>query len=1307
MQFTVGNIIQSNFGSGDHGNFETVLLEGDKLVHYWRDNSNPRQPWNRGQTLNPNTAPTRPAWIIQSDFGDSEHGNFEVVALEGTQLVHYWHDNSDVNKLWQRGQTISRLATGPGCIIQSDFGSDDHGNFEAIVLEGTQLVHYWHDNSDVNKPWQRGQTITHDATGPGCIIQSDFGDGDHGNFEVVVLEGHQLVHYWHDNSDVDAPWRRGQTITNQADGPGCIIQSDFISGGHGNFEVVVLEGHNLTHHWHDNSDVNKPWQRGQTISTAANGPGCIIQSDYGVGSHRNFEVLAQECDTAVIHYYHNNAEVTYPWRRTWFLRGNPSPPKIRGTRKVVQLTGEDDRQFRTLAHNQTASRFGVTGTDLGSSFLHDGRLYFLFGDTNTDNHIRQDPDSARDSVAWTTDMGAFDGVDLTFNLQYPHVEDISQGGFEVPTEGFSTSAVVTGPAWIIQSDFGNDEHGNFELVVLEGNKLVHYWHDNSDVNKPWQRAQIITDHATGTGCIIQSDFGDGEHGNFEVVVLEGRNLVHYWHDNSDVNKPWQRGQTITTRATGPGCIIQSDFRSDNHGNFEVVVIEGNQLVHYWHDNSDVNKPWQRAQIITANATGPGCIIQSDFGSDDHGNFEVVVQAGNTLVHYWHDNSDVNTAWQRGQVITWDATGPGCIIQSDFSSDEHGNFEVVVQEGSALVHHWHDNSDVNAPWRRGQTVALPVSSSVCIIQGNFGSTQHGNFEVVIQEGQQLVHHWHDNSDVRLPWARGQVITTPNMFVFFTTDHNDEGEVMGRTVLANSKDGGREFGHSLYTLSRDKFINVSCEIVKNENLPGLPDSAGKGLLIWGSGRYRSSDVYLAYMPLDQVERRESIWYLAGMGPRADQPFWSRDEADAVPLFCGGNVGELSVRWNNYLQRWLMLYNSDTPRGIILRMAEHPWRDWSQSWVLFEPGDQESWPGQGYGFFMHQDPDDVHHDDGLSDPDRIHEGGGEYGPYQMIPYTTGVKGQYTKIHFTMSVWNPYNVMQMTAAFTLQGQEPDPSAYAGNAEAPNDRKYARVSTLMAQLAATKGMTWDAPGHGNLVSADHIEWAQFQSYRTLRDELKAKFRSMINRLQTDEDKANAYATITDNIVTLGANGPYDFVNHSAHYRWALEAIRGDHTDWLISEMDLRIEREPFLPDHDTYCYAYGSDASNDRKYARVSLLQARLAANAGMVWDYSGQGILDGNAYVAWARFRPVETLRQELKAKFYQMIYKLPNNEAKSNAYARLTNLMVELGANGPFDLINYSAHYNWALNAVNAGNWLWLASETNQRIDREHFLTSTPGH
>ena len=172
--------------------------------------------------------------------------------------------------------------------------------------------------------------------------------------------------------------------------------------------------------------------------------------------------------------------------------------------------------------------------------------------------------------------------------------------------------------------------------------------------------------------------------------------------------------------TGPGCIIQSDFKSKDsnsieHGNFEVVVPEGNKLV--WYQRRWDKSGWDFVGIISTNATGPGCIIQSDFKSKDsnsieHGNFEVVVQEGSNLLHYWHDNT--TRKWSRAATISNAATGPGCIIQSDFKSPDpqrviHGNFEVVVQEGSNLLHYWHDNTDGWSPldpYATGHLVQVP-------------------------------------------------------------------------------------------------------------------------------------------------------------------------------------------------------------------------------------------------------------------------------------------------------------------------------------------------------------------------------------------------------------------------------------------------------------------------------------------------------------------------------------------------------------------------------------------------------------------------
>ena len=49
-----------------------------------------------------------------------------------------------------------------------------------------------------------------------------------------------------------------------------------------------------------------------------------------------------------------------------------------------------------------------------------------------------------------------------------------------------------------------------------------------------------------------------------------------------------------------------------------------------------------------------------------------------------------------------------------------------------------------------------------------------------------------------------------------------------------------------------------------------------------------------------------------------------------------------------------------------------------------------------------------DTLSDPKRDDEWGGEYGPYVISRFTTGANGK-CRIYYTMSTWNPYQVVVM----------------------------------------------------------------------------------------------------------------------------------------------------------------------------------------------------------------------------------------------------------------------------------------------------------
>jgi|GEM_PF-4647892 len=52
------------------------------------------------------------------------------------------------------------------------------------------------------------------------------------------------------------------------------------------------------------------------------------------------------------------------------------------SQKICQLVGEGGREFNQPTANQTESRYGLVGDDLGYSFESSGKLFFLFGDSN-------------------------------------------------------------------------------------------------------------------------------------------------------------------------------------------------------------------------------------------------------------------------------------------------------------------------------------------------------------------------------------------------------------------------------------------------------------------------------------------------------------------------------------------------------------------------------------------------------------------------------------------------------------------------------------------------------------------------------------------------------------------------------------------------------------------------------------------------------------------------------------------------------------------------------------------------------------
>jgi hypothetical protein len=166
---------------------------------------------------------------------------------------------------------------------------------------------------------------------------------------------------------------------------------------------------------------------------------------------------------------------------------------------------------------------------------------------------------------------------------------------------------------------------------------------------------LITTGATGPASLIQGNFGAVGNGNYEVVVPTVHGLEHLWHDNTKPGSGWPLGEVIPTSATGPASLIQTA-----QGPLEVVVQQGTQLVadienlstptHAWHQDGVPFAGTLAGNPASGPVTGPAGLIQGTFGKAGNGNFELVVPEGNNLVTLWRDNTTATQPWAQGATL---------------------------------------------------------------------------------------------------------------------------------------------------------------------------------------------------------------------------------------------------------------------------------------------------------------------------------------------------------------------------------------------------------------------------------------------------------------------------------------------------------------------------------------------------------------------------------------------------------------------------------------------------------------------------------
>jgi hypothetical protein len=199
--------------------------------------------------------------------------------------------------------------------------------------------------------------------------------------------------------------------------------------------------------------------------------------------------------------------------------------------------------------------------------------------------------------------------------------------------------------------------------------------------------------------------------------------------------------------------------------------------------------------------------------------------------------------------------------------------------------------------------------------------------------------------------------------------------------------------VHDVPSEHFINVS--IV----------TEGDVAYIFGTGRYRLSQVYLARVPLATIGDRASWRYRDGSGA------YQADELAAAPLPTTLPwAGELSVRKHPSSNAYFMAYNCWEPYGIVMHVATSPEGPWSAPMHVYED--------EGYGAWVHRDELSAQHDDGLANPGDEHTRGDVYGPY-FVPTWFTEDGESVGLTFVASSWNPYQVHLLRAWLGKPGLE------------------------------------------------------------------------------------------------------------------------------------------------------------------------------------------------------------------------------------------------------------------------------------------------
>ncbi len=226
---------------------------------------------------------------------------------------------------------------------------------------------------------------------------------------------------------------------------------------------------------------------------------------------------------------------------------------------------------------------------------------------------------------------------------------------------------------LIESNFGAP--GHLEAVALAGGRLAAFWR-GAEPGARWSGAQVFAEGVAGNPALIQGGFG--HRGHFELVApLERGGLGHFRRDNDSAALAW-RGPAVF----GEG--VRFDAVAMIHGNYgslEVIARAGDRLVSFWR-SADV--PWRGPFDVVSGVGGRPALLQGRAGRRGH--FELVAPLATVgLGHWFRDNDDPAVPWRGPAVLATELGRCDEVSLVEREAGPPGRLEVVVRAGDRLVH----------------------------------------------------------------------------------------------------------------------------------------------------------------------------------------------------------------------------------------------------------------------------------------------------------------------------------------------------------------------------------------------------------------------------------------------------------------------------------------------------------------------------------------------------------------------------------------------------------------------------------------------